>query len=122
MFVRDQATRFLLVQFFNQTNLYKIILSIYNDVPQNEVTDSRRILKTRIAAGSILDFITDNDSKDLVLDKLIKAGLLETVTNVANQAFIPLLQINERLAERFSGYYRDGQARPGAQTIKPLAD
>ena len=79
------------MQFFTQNNLYKVILDIYKGEPHEDITDEQVILKTRLAAASILLYITEDDTKEFVTDALLELGIKQVLTQVANSRFMPLL-------------------------------
>ena len=89
---------------------------------QKEVPDEGDVMETRKAIQVILLHASADRSTTLVTDALLAAGLIDALNAVADQASVPLLQVNEVLTKRFISYFRQDQIRPGAQTLRPLLD
>ena len=78
-FVQDASSKYLLIQFFDKTNIYRLIQDVYKSSTLEELADPDSTIKTRLACGRIIDQVTEADTRQLVSDKLMDAGLLEAL-------------------------------------------
>lgn len=84
-FVKDESSRFLLVQFFNSSQFYRLLLSAYKSSVL-EGLDPEYTHKTRLAAGTLIMELSRPETLSNVAENFIEGGILEIVDEINREA------------------------------------